>query len=88
MTQYFTASNIALLKKIVGYFIPPSSTSSYFCAMAKNKPKPKVSTTLNPGTIKEVERLRKQEKRSFSAMADILLEFAIPIYRKQKGLSA
>lgn len=56
--------------------------------MAKNKPKPKVSTTLNPGTIKEVERLRKQEKRSFSAMADILLEFAIPIYRKQKGLSA
>lgn len=56
--------------------------------MAKNKPKPKVSTTLNPGTIKEVERLRKQEKRSFSSMADILLEFAIPIYRKQKGLSA
>lgn len=54
------------------------------------KRKEKASVTLSPNTIKEVERLRKDKKvdKSFSAMVDILLDMAVPAYRKQKGLPA
>lgn len=58
--------------------------------MPKKKLKKNTGATLDPDTIKEVHRLRKEagERRSFSAMADILMMWAIPKYRKEKGLPA
>lgn len=54
----------------------------------KKRIKDRAHTTLDPTTIQEVEKLRSLEERSFSAMTDILLKFAIPRYRKSKGLPA
>ena len=46
--------------------------------------KESISATIEKATQKKVKELCKKENRSFSSMVDILLQIAIPIFKKKK----